>query len=281
MQCVADPDVTTFARNALGWLLRDPVRHNVMCTLVQSRLEGGAVVDQPAARWLRVLADARSMCAAALQTPPWGLALSVMPPAGARVLAEHLHEAGVPSVDGPEGAADAFAARHAQLTRVRVTPGLHTRMYRLDEVTPPNGVPGRLREAVADDRPLIVHWVNAFTAEAVPHQTPSADVGSRVDSRLTAGGMLWLWEDAGQPVSFLWRSPAAGGVVRISAVYTPPELRGRGYASGCVAAASQLILRGGATACMLYTDVSNPTSNKIYQRIGYHPIGDCHEWRFG
>jgi predicted GNAT family acetyltransferase len=70
-------------------------------------------------------------------------------------------------------------------------------------------------------------------------------------------------------------------VVRVGPVYTPPDLRGRGYASGVVAALSQHALDQGAAACMLFTDVANPTSNKIYQRIGYRYVGDFTEYRFG
>ena len=84
----------------------------------------------------------------------------------------------------------------------------------------------------------------------------------------------------GDPVSFLWLSVPVGGVVRVSAVYTPPELRGRGYASACVAGASARALAAGADTCVLYTDRSNPTSNRIYQRIGYRPVDDSQEYRF-
>jgi uncharacterized protein len=69
--------------------------------------------------------------------------------------------------------------------------------------------------------------------------------------------------------------------VRISGVYTPQGKRGRGYASGCVAAASAYALGSFAHTCMLYTDLSNPTSNRIYQAIGYVPVADCDSWRFG
>jgi predicted GNAT family acetyltransferase len=77
-----------------------------------------------------------------------------------------------------------------------------------------------------------------------------------------------------------WLSPPVAGVVRVSGVYTPPERRRRGYASGCVAAISQVALERGAAACVLYTDLDNPTSNTIYQRIGYRPVVESAIWRF-
>ena len=68
--------------------------------------------------------------------------------------------------------------------------------------------------------------------------------------------------------------------VRVNMVYTPPELRRRGYASACVAALSQRMLDSGKKFCFLYTDLSNPTSNKIYQEIGYRPVFDVDEYKF-
>ena len=66
--------------------------------------------------------------------------------------------------------------------------------------------------------------------------------------------------------------------IRVGPVYTPPELRGRGYASNLVAAASQAALDDGRRALFLFTDLANPTSNRIYQAIGYEPVRDVDEW---
>jgi predicted GNAT family acetyltransferase len=68
--------------------------------------------------------------------------------------------------------------------------------------------------------------------------------------------------------------------IRIGPVYTPPGQRGRGYASACVARLSQDMLDAGRTYCFLYTDLTNPTSNHIYQQIGYEPVCDVAEYRF-
>ncbi|MFS8480264.1 MAG: GNAT family N-acetyltransferase, partial [Micromonosporaceae bacterium] len=123
----------------------------------------------------------------------------------------------------------------------------------------------------------------AFSAEALP-QEGRADATSTermVDVRLRRPGAQWLWEVEGEPVCTAILSAPVAGVVRISGVYTPPEKRGRGYGSACVAGVSQHALDTGASACMLYTDRANPVSNKIYQAIGYRPVGDTQEWRFG
>ncbi|MFJ9947772.1 GNAT family N-acetyltransferase [Kitasatospora sp. NPDC091207] len=95
-----------------------------------------------------------------------------------------------------------------------------------------------------------------------------------VDER-TADGRLHLWEDGGTPVAMAGNSPVIAGMSRIGPVYTPGERRGRGYASGVTAAATAHALAQGATEVLLYTDLANPTSNSIYQQLGYRPVEDC------
>ncbi|HKZ79128.1 MAG TPA: GNAT family N-acetyltransferase, partial [Pyrinomonadaceae bacterium] len=90
----------------------------------------------------------------------------------------------------------------------------------------------------------------------------------------------FLWEDP-QPVSLTSYGGPTPNSVRIGPVYTPPEFRRRGYASACVAAASQYLLDSGRKFCTLFTDLGNPTSNHIYQVIGYAPVCDVDEYRFG
>jgi predicted GNAT family acetyltransferase len=95
-----------------------------------------------------------------------------------------------------------------------------------------------------------------------------------------ASGRLHLWEADGQLTTSTFASSPEAGVVRIGFVFTPPEQRGRGYASALVAAVSSATLRDGAR-CILYTQLANPTSNAIYQRLGYRPIGELVRYAFG
>jgi predicted GNAT family acetyltransferase len=66
----------------------------------------------------------------------------------------------------------------------------------------------------------------------------------------------------------------AAGMVRVMAVYTPREYRARGYAGAATAAVTRSALDAGVTDVVLFTDLSNPTSNALYQRLGYTPIED-------
>ena len=109
--------------------------------------------------------------------------------------------------------------------------------------------------------------------------------GSAVEARELAerrinSGDLFIWEDEGRPVSMAAKNRPSSHGITVSLVYTPRDLRNRGYASACVAALSQQLLDAGWEFCTLYTDLANPTSNSIYQRIGYQPVCDSNEYDF-
>jgi hypothetical protein len=145
------------------------------------------------------------------------------------------------------------------------------RIYRLTDLRPVREVTGRARRATEADRPLLLDWVRAFAVEAVPADAPGHPEDA-VDARLreSAGGFM-LWEHDG-PVSLAgWGGETPNGV-RIGPVYTPPEHRGRGYGSAVTAAVSAEQLASGRQFCFLYTDLANPTSNRIYVDIGYEPV---------
>jgi predicted GNAT family acetyltransferase len=85
---------------------------------------------------------------------------------------------------------------------------------------------------------------------------------------------MTVWEVGGIPVSLAGVTRTVAGMVRVGPVYTPPALRRRGYAGAATAAVSQAALDAGARVVVLYTDLANPTSNALYQRLGYHPVED-------
>ncbi len=177
------------------------------------------------------------------------------------------------------------ARRFAELWQKRTgrVAELHTaeRAFRLTKVIPPRSIAGAMRLAEARDRALIVAWLVAFGAEALRETRDPAEMASFADRLIDrrGGRALYLWEDA-RPVSMTLASAVTPHGSRIGAVYTPPELRGRGYASALVAGVSQLELDRGRRFCFLFTDLANPTSNKIYQAIGYEPVCDVDDYRF-
>jgi GNAT superfamily N-acetyltransferase len=201
-----------------------------------------------------------------------------MPEPAATALAEYCAATGLrpPEIGGPEPASGTVAERYAELTGTRRNLGMAQRLYQLDAVRAPVGVPGRLREATAADEPLLVGWAAGFHAEVFGGT--GADPARPLRQRLRTGGLVYLWQVGDRPVAMNWISPPVSGVVRVSGVYTPPDRRGHGYASALVATTSQHALDAGATACCLYTDLANPVSNRIYQHIGYRPTAAMNSW---
>lgn len=207
-----------------------------------------------------------------LRTPPHKVLVTDLPVAAAPVVADGLVERydGIPAVLGREAVADAVAGAWVERVGGSRSPGMRQRIHRLDEVTPPEGVRGRLRLASPGDVELAVEWGRGFAEDAdVPFPTPRESV-----RRWIEGGALFLWEADGRPVSITVASGRTPHGVRVGYVYTPPPLRRSGYATACVAAVSQRLLDDGYDFCILYTDVDNPTSNAICARIGYKPVAD-------
>jgi predicted GNAT family acetyltransferase len=124
--------------------------------------------------------------------------------------------------------------------------------------------------ATAEDRDLLRAWMVAFHAEIGEGDD---GVNELVDDRISYGG-LTLWEVDGEPVSLAGVTRVEAGMVRVSAVFTPPDRRGRGYAAAVTTTVSQAALDAGAEHVVLNTDLANPTSNALYQRLGYRPIED-------
>ena len=184
-----------------------------------------------------------------------------------------------PGVVGPKDLARRAALRWTNVTGQKARQGPAERIYSLSRVIPPRPVRGTMRAAADRDLDVITKWMHAFAVESQPHLTVNAGEAQANAERWIRGGRLRVWEDS-HVVSMAGASGPTPNGIRVGAVYTPPESRGRGYASALVAALSQEQLDGGRRFCFLYTDLANPTSNKIYQAIGYEPVIDVDEWLF-
>jgi hypothetical protein len=281
----ADP--AAFLAVAGDHLAAEPVISTVVTTVahrVQAQLAEG--IAQPDRNWwLAVVDEVGAVQGVAMRTAPFApYPPFILPiPDGAAVaLARALHERGeeVRGVNGALPAVELFAAELARMTGGRVEVSQHTRLHELGELTPPAPVPGELVAATEDDVDLALEWFAAFADDAdqqagrprgaTAHEVPDRSAMLR---RIRAGE-LWFWVDpAGRRVHLTGSNPPSFGVARIGPVYTPPEQRGRGWASNAVAEVSRRILAKGARAC-LYTDQANPTSNKIYAALGYRPVVD-------
>jgi predicted GNAT family acetyltransferase len=139
--------------------------------------------------------------------------------------------------------------------------------------------PGRCRKASIEDLEVVLAFHGAFVREALPDEADDDEVrAARVERRLRGEHGIHLWEDGEVVAVAAIGMPAEGGE-RVASVYTPPRLRGRGYASALVAAVTQDAFARGCSFVQLNTDVDNPTSNAIYERLGYERVGEQATWR--
>jgi RimJ/RimL family protein N-acetyltransferase len=279
MRWVLEHDLDAFAAR-VGPLLEAHIANNVVATVLSATIEGQFRAAPPL---LAMALDGGGVVAAvAMRVAPWPILCTGFGPADADSLMDVwlAHDPDLPGVNAPlntaRGVADAWARRTGGSTRCRTAMAMHSLQTVAD---PPQPGPGRLVLATSADRDVAVRWWNEFVIESHVIDGGPDTRAALVDARI-AQDQLWLWEDAGGPVSMVGLNPAVAGVVRIGPVYTPVDARRRGYASSAVAAVSRQALDAGARTCMLFTDLANPTSNKIYADVGYRRFGEWEETEF-
>ena len=247
-------------------LAKDPLRYGPKPPLLLSVLEQGEVVG------------------VAVMTPPRRIILSKFI-ANIKGAMAHLvryllaMDAPVPGVVGPASAAQAFSACWAEA--VPSAAPRETMRMRVFEARTVADVPfaaGALRLASMDDHPIMAQWTAAFSQEALG-ESADLDGAKKSAARFIADGHLHIW-DCNGPVSMAKSARPMRNGVTVNAVYTPPEQRNKGYATSCVASLTKKLLSERYSFCSLFADLSNPTSNSIYAKIGYVPLGDALEFDF-
>jgi predicted GNAT family acetyltransferase len=262
-------DLDEFAGAAGEFLRARPVPNTLLLTTVDNLAVRGRHTygtDDPVFGWWR--GSDGAVAGVFLRTPPYPAMVTDLPDDAAVSLVELLSD--MPGFSAERGVAetvaDAWTLRTGRTFEVRQ----RIRLYRLGELVPPEPPPpGTARTAGPADRQQLVTWHDLFATEL---GETAGDSAAAVADRMSYGGLV-LWEVDGEPVSMAGRSRAIAGMVRVAPVFTPKHLRGRGYAGAVTAAVS----RAGqelADEVLLFTDLANPTSNSLYQRLGYTPIED-------
>jgi len=294
-------DPAAFLDTAGEYLAAEPVVGSVVATVtrrIQDSGSAGEPTDPDIPRWWVVVRSdhgtdrAGQVVGLGMRTAPFEpnpLFLMPMPPGAGAAIAQAMHARGEVAGGGTYGVNGALAAAAecaeevARLTGGRVSTAVRTRLFELTDRAALRGpratVPGSLCRAAEADADLVLQWFVDFgaAADAQAGRTHGAHTEPAtfqdVLQRIGTGG-VWLWQDAdGVPVHVTAASGPQFGVCRVGPVYTPAEHRGHGYATAAVAAVTEGLLGRGARVC-LFTDQANPTSNAVYQRIGYTPVVD-------
>jgi hypothetical protein len=272
--------IEEFYGRAEPFLLEREAEHNLIlgiCTLLMRNPERNE--RQP---YMACVEQGGNVVAVAFMGPPNNLIMShvttteVVPLIVRDIYSEYKT---LPGVISSVPFSEAFAEEWQRLSGQTYRRTMAQRIYQLEKVNPVADAPGHMRKATEENRGLLHRWLAEFNKEALG-ETDTSLLDHMVDRFLhseTQG--LYLWED-GQPVAMSGYSrPTPNGIV-VVAVYTPPEHRGKGYASANVATMSQMLLDRGRKYCFLYTDLDNPTTNHIYQAMGYKPVCDADVYKF-
>jgi predicted GNAT family acetyltransferase len=231
----------------------------------------------------RTVEENGKLVLAAVMTPPHRLIVSPgrTAPAenGITQFADGLFREGrkLPGVFGPVELAGKFAANWEKVTGTGYRLAEQLRMYELKEVAIPSPGRGKLKVARAEDFEVVARWWCA--AEMEMFGKADAEESRQSAKFRIDDGDVFLWED-GESVSMACKVRPTRKGICVGRVYTPLEMRNRGYATACVGELSRTLLRNGKEFCSLFADILNPVSNSIYQKIGYRPIGDYFEYEF-
>ena len=260
-------DPKDFERTVFPFLQQDPVLHTIIMSNVHERAAGTALAEPGPSYFVSV--HDPDVVGVAMRTPGRGVYVGAL----AEQLAEPIADAfadvlpELPGVAGDRPAARRFADRWCELRGGHAIESRGTRLHKLITLTPLEADAGSARPMNRDEIGLVSTWGNEGFAEEL--RTGYEEWAERQYRDRT----MWIWEVNGEPVSMVGYHLPLFGVCRVGPVYTPPEHRRHGYAGALTSHVSARILAQGNQAC-LYTELANPTSNKIYHQAGYRPVAD-------
>jgi predicted GNAT family acetyltransferase len=277
MKVIQHKTAAEFLDRAEAWLEGAEAENNLILGIaVYFKSYVGQLKVEP---YFLTLENNGTVVGAGLMTPPRRLLITSMTESAVTTLADYMlaETTAVPGVLGPKAEAKRFADYWTSKTGRSCRLKMSERIYACDKVIPTINAFGRLKPAKEVDQALLSNWCEQFCIDA---RIDDETVYFKAQlPRKIADQLLFVWEtDKAVSMAAIERETSHG--IAISWVYTPPHLRKKGYATSCVAALTQRMLDLGKRFCCLYTDLANPTSNSIYQKIGYQPVCDVQDWVF-
>lgn len=287
MQFKLYQDVKAFYRDTHQILLCHEVQNMILLGNLKIGYEGKDKHDwrDPATWFMATVSNGQGILLTALMTPPFGITLyatdnhfndDMLMCLIEGILA---NDVAVPGVISEKSLSESFARLYGNAVNIGEGTTVNQRIYALEAVNPEIPQLGKLRLVEVADMSFFPYWTEALAQEALGW---TGDIKHDPEAYLyhIKKGALYILEHDGVPVSMAGISRKVDKACSIGYVYTPPYFRKKGYASACVAKLSSLALKQGYSKCALYTDLANPTSNAIYQKIGYRPVCDSLEIKF-
>lgn len=281
MHFIQYSDVCEFHKDTYNVLMQHEAQNMILLGNVLTGVKGEDKTGwRDPVNWvMATVSDENGIVLTALMTPPHNMTLyatkNEINLKAINCLIAGLSEYDIPGVITEKNLAEKFAEAYTLDKNLTFSTAMNQRIYELTSVSPDVKQIGTLRLFEEKDMHYLPYWVEAFSA-ANTYGNMKMFIPQNLNEYLyrVASKKLYVLEIDGSPVSMAGLSREMQTAVGVSFVYTPPYFCGKGYATSCVAQLSQLALDKGFTRCVLYTDLSNPTSNSIYQKIGYQAICD-------
>lgn len=274
-------DIHEFYNDTYDLLMRHEAQNVIPLGNIIMGHEGKDKTDwRDPAKWIMAtVSDDTGIRLTALMTPPFNLTLyatdNIIDNDAIDCLIDGFKDFEIPGITTEKQLAEKFAKAYTSRMGLNYETTMSQRIYELKSVN--SGIKhfGKIRLLDERDMHFFPFWMEASYASSTYGQTEMSIPQNIDDYRYRLSTKkLYVLELDGIPVSMAGYSREMETVIGISYVYTPPYFRGKGYATSCVAQLSQMALNQGYKSCVLYTDLQNPTSNRIYQKIGYQPICD-------
>ncbi|WP_459476881.1 GNAT family N-acetyltransferase [Clostridium saccharoperbutylacetonicum] len=186
-------------------------------------------------------------------------------------LCNQLKESELCSISGKPEFVRSFAEKYSKITESTNKISLGMEAYQCQKIIQPKNVQGKLIKAELSNSDIIIEFWIGFVFDCYGIKLMEEKQIGVVESMIKSGG-LYLWKVEAEIVGMVNIAHKTERHARINNVYTPQEQRKKGYASAMVAELCSSILKGGLTP-MLYADIKNCDSNKVYKSIGFTESG--------
>ncbi len=288
MQVKFYSDVEKFAVLVQKFLLSHEAENNLLIGILNALKKDINTYSKTEKPILIIVEKEDSIQLVSIRTPPYNQLISYTDNLESiDSLVDKLGEVNeeLPGVLGFKAGVLKFAQNWSQIKSVDYSLDQHERIYRLEKVNPSTLGNRQVTKATSDDKDTILEMMKNFILEALPDSLPQKskpeiEASQRRMEKALENNLVYVLKENNEVVSMAKKAQATPNGQIINAVYTYPDKRRRGYATEVVARVSQSILDSGKKYCFLFTDLANPTSNKIYQTIGYRPIIDMDFYKF-
>jgi predicted GNAT family acetyltransferase len=280
---IQDPSAQKFLDEAAPLLYEEEAVNALMLGLCELMVQSKEQLKAQTAL-LRIVEHGKTV-SAAIQTnlPLQNLILSFSNKAQLQELASYLktHDLKFQGVVGPTQESEIFSDLWTAITGKQKNLGMGQKIYKADRIIPPQNILGELKIASEHELDITTQWLVDFAKESLPpNEQKSFEEMKLITSKKMKAQWIYLWVVNGNPVSVAHLGRPTKNSIAVSGVFTPQHLRKKGYASAVTAGVTQAMLDAGKKFCVLYTDLANPTSNKIYQVLGYREVADSKYFLF-